>query len=108
VSATRVRTPKLLQKRKLTLREAAEQWVETTDAIAGLKELQKEAADVLIAHVERTSRRTFFNLIAAERSGGSLVMDQAAVRAALPAERFVDGDLMKRSKPGWTLKRLRP
>jgi hypothetical protein len=101
------RTPKALQKRKLTLREATEQWAETALAIEGLKMLQAEAGAVLLAHSEKTERRAYFDRVAVVRSGGSLVLDQAAVRDELPAERFVEGDLMRRSKLGWSLKLLK-
>lgn len=103
----KARTPKALQEKKLTLREAAEQWIETTHAIEKLKELQSKAAATLIAHTERTDKRAYFDLVTVERSGGSLVMNQEAVRQELPAERFVEGDLMKRSKRGWTVKKIK-
>jgi hypothetical protein len=100
-------TPKALQPKKLTLRGAADQWLETTLAIEGLKELQKEAAKRLLDHAAQSGKRTFFDQIAVKSTGGNLVVDTEAVRGALPAERFVEGDLMKRQKSGRTLERLK-
>ena len=100
-------TPKVLQKPKPTLRDATDTWAETTLAIEGLKMLQAEAAAVLLAHAEKTGRRSYFDRVAVVASGGSLVLDQAAVKDELPAERFIEGDLMKRSKRSWSLKRLK-
>ena len=94
--------------RKMPLREAAEKWVETTRAIEGLVRLQKEYAAILLAPVEKAGKeRVFFGLVRAEATGGNLYLDQAAVREELGPERFVEGDLMKRQKRGWTLKAMK-
>jgi hypothetical protein len=98
------RTPKALQKRKLTLQAAIDQWCETTLAIEGLQALRKEAADVLLDNAERTGRRTFKDRIAVVRSGGSLILDQTKVRELLGARL---PDFQTRTKLGWTLKLLR-
>lgn len=95
------------QKKKLTIGEAVEQYAETSRAIAGLEMLQSEAKAAIVAHGERTGKRTFLDRVAMVRSGGSLRMDQAAVREVIPAERFVEGDLMKRDRLGWQLKLLK-
>ena len=96
-----------VQHRKLTLTQAVDQWAECQLAMEGLKELRDQAAKVLLDHAERTGRRTYKDRIAVEGTGGSLVLDQPAVREALPAARFVEGDLMKRTKRGLSLKLLR-
>lgn len=90
--------------RKLTVSDAIDQWAETSLAIQGLEALRKEAAAVLLAHAEKTGKRTFKDRIAVVQSGGSLVLDQAKVREELGA-RLVD--FQKRSKLSWTLKLLK-
>lgn len=93
--------------KKMTLRQAAEQWAETTLAMEGLKQVRDEAAAVLLAPVEKAGKeRAFFGLVRAEPTGGNLYLDQAAVREELPVGRFVEGDLLKRQKRGWTLKAM--
>lgn len=97
-------TPRVLQKRKLTIADAVEQWERTTNAIDGLSILRKEAAEVLLEHAERTGKRTYKDRIAVVRSGGSLILDQAAVRDYLGAKLK---DFQTRTKLGWTLKLLK-
>lgn len=97
-------TPKAMQKRKLTLAAAIEQWEQTTNAIDGLNILRKEAAEVLLDHAERTGRRTFKDRIAVVQSGGSLILDQAKVREYLGARLI---DFQTRTKTGWSLKLLK-
>lgn len=94
----------MLQKRKLTISDAVDQWERTTNAIDGLSILRKEAAEVLLEHAARTGKRTYKDRIAVVRSGGSLVLDQAAVRDYLGAELK---DFQTRTKLGWTLKLLK-
>lgn len=89
--------------RKLTLTDAVDQWERTTRAIEGLKILQKEAAEVLIDHGKKTGRRTFKDRIAMVATGGSLTLDQPAVKAYLGAKL---ADFQTRTKAGWTLKLL--
>ena len=75
--------------RKLTIARAIDQWEQTTLAIEGLTVLRKEAAEVLLAHAEKTGRRTYKDRIAVVSSGGSVVLDQARLRQFLGA-RLVD------------------
>jgi hypothetical protein len=91
-------------KRKLTIANAVDQWAETTLAIQGLIVLRDEAAKVLLANAQKTGKRTFKDRIAVVQSGGSLVLDQSAVRDYLGARL---GDFQKRSKLGWSLKLLK-
>lgn len=95
--------PTALQKRKLTLSAAVDQWAEATLAMEGLKVLRDEAAKVLLENAERTGKRAFKDRIAVVRSGGSLVLDQEAVRAYLGVRL---SEFQKRSKLGWSLKLL--
>lgn len=90
--------------RKLTIADAIEQWERTTLAIDGLTVLRKEAADVLLAHAAKTGRRTFKDRIAVVATGGSLILDQAKVKAELGA-RLVD--FQTRTKLGCSLKLLK-
>jgi len=69
---TSLRSP---PKRKLTVVQATEVWVETTRALEGLKGLRNEAAAVILAHAERTGKRTYADKIAVQPSGGSLILD---------------------------------
>ena len=92
-------------KRKLSLAKATVQWLETERAIQGLEPLRKEAKAVIVEHAERTGRRVYGGgTIAVEQTGGSLVLDQPAVKKHL-------GDrvsaFMVRTKLGLTLKLLR-
>lgn len=88
--------------KKMTLAEATDEWVEATAAIQLLEAKRKVATEILKAHTEKTNRRTYFDRVAVERSGGSLVMDQDAVKERLGAD-----TPYKRSKLGWTLKLLK-
>jgi hypothetical protein len=96
-------TPRALRKHKLTIARAIDQWVETTQAIEGLKPLQKEAAEVLLEHARRTGRRTFKDRIAVTDTGGSLILDQAKVVEYLGARLR---DFQTRTKLGLSLKLL--
>jgi hypothetical protein len=100
----RARTPKALQARKPTLNDAIDQWETTTRAIEGLKATRDAAAAVLLEHAERTGRRTFKDRIAVARSGGSLVLDQPAVREFL-GDRLPE--FQTRTKMGFSLKLLK-
>ena len=100
------RTPKALRKKKLTLSAAADQWESTTKAIEGLTELRRQAADVLLAHAEKTGRRTFKDRIAVVQTGGSLVLDQPKVLEYLQARGQVLRDFQRRSKSALSLKLL--
>lgn len=91
---------------KLTIKSATEQWAETTRAIEGLKVVQADAAKFLLAHAERTGRRTYGDLIAVTATGGQRTLNRAEVEAEL-------GDLLseerfwKRAKRGLSLKLLK-
>ncbi len=90
--------------RKLTIANAVDQWAECTLAIEGLTMLRNEAAKVLVAHAEKTGKRTFKDRIAVVETGGSLILDQQKVRDHLGAQL---GEFMKRTKLGLSLKLLK-
>jgi hypothetical protein len=90
--------------RKLTIGDAVNVWAETKLAIEGLTVLNKEAAKVLLAHAEKTGKRTFKDRIAVVQTGGSLSLDQAKVKEYLGAKLT---DFQTRTKLGWTLKLLK-
>ena len=75
--------PKRLQKRKLTLSDAADQWEHAKREMERQKPLLEEAAEVLLAHFDKTGRSTYRDRIALILGGGSLVLDQPKVRAFL-------------------------
>ena len=107
MSATATRkppTPRTLQKRKLTLAEAADQWEKAKRETARQKALLDEAAPVLLSHFEKTGRSTYKDRIAREPTGGSLVLDQPKVREFL-GKRLVD--FQKLTERGWSLKLLK-
>jgi hypothetical protein len=97
-------TPKALQAKKLTIARAVDQYVEAMHAIEVLSDLRDKAKEMLITHGERTGRRTFLDRLAMERTGGSLVLDQAQAKADLTEAGLPIPK--KRSKLGWTLKLL--
>jgi hypothetical protein len=97
-------TPRRLQKRKLTLAEAAEQWERSKREIERQKPLLEEAAGVLLAHFEKTERGSYKDRIGWSWSGGGLVLDQAAVRAFLGARL---GEFQKRATRSRSLRLLK-
>jgi hypothetical protein len=90
--------------RKLTISDAVNQWAETKLAIEGLTILNKEAAEVLLAHADRTGKRTYKDRIAVVQTGGSITLDQGKVKAFLGAKL---ADFQSRTKLGWSLKLLK-
>jgi len=96
--------PDAVKRRKLTLGDAIDQWAETTLAIEGLTILRKEAAEVLLAHAEKSGKRTYKDRIAVVQTGGSLVLDQPRVVKYLGAKL---AGFQKRTKLGLTLKLLK-
>jgi hypothetical protein len=82
-------------KRKLTLAEAAEQWERAKLEIERQKPLMEEAAQVLLAHFEKTKSPAYKNRIGWTWRGGSLILDQAKVREYL-AEKL--GQFQKRTE----------
>jgi hypothetical protein len=92
-------TPKRLQKRKLTLADAAGQWEKAKREMDRQKALLEEAAEVLLAHFEKTGRAGYKDRIGWTWSGGSLILDQPKVRAYLGArlEEFQTRTSRKRS-----------
>ncbi len=96
--------PKRLQKRKLTLAEAAEQWEAAKREAERCKPLLEEAAAVLLAHFEKTGRATYKDRIACVIGGSSLVLDQPKVRELL-GERL--HEFQKRTAPSRSLRLLR-
>ncbi len=104
VKARKAPTPKRLQKRKLTLADAADQWEKAKRETERQKPLLEEAAAVLLAHFETTERGSYKDRIGWSWTGGGLVLDQAAVRAYLGAK---VGDFQKRAKRSRSLKLLK-
>lgn len=74
------------RKRTLTLAEAATQWERAKLEIERQKPLLEEAAAVLLKHFERTGNPGYKNRIGWKWNGGSLILDQAKVRAFLGAK----------------------
>lgn len=81
--ALRRPAPGRVRKRKLTLAEAADQWEAASREAARQRALLEESAQILLAYFERTGRSCYKDRIALILGGGSLVLDQAKVRAFL-------------------------
>lgn len=96
--------PGALQKTKLTVAQAAEQWEKAKRELERQEPLLEEAAAVLHAHFERTGRATYKDRIARQRTGGQLYLDQQALKQYLGAK---FNEFQKRAKQGWTLKLLK-
>jgi hypothetical protein len=75
--------PARLQKRKLTLTEAADQWEKAKREMERQKPLLEEAGAILLAYFDRTGKGCYRDRIGWTWSGGGLVLDQAAVREFL-------------------------
>lgn len=69
-------------KKKLTLAQAADQWIRCKREMDKLRPQLEEAADVLKEHFEKTGRHTYKDRIALSTTT-RLVLDQAKVRAFL-------------------------
>lgn len=105
MSATAIRkppTPKRLQKRKLTIAQAADLYELTTAKLAKLAEQaapvkaeQAEAEEVMLAHFDRTEKAAYKDRIGWKWTGGSLILDQDKAKKFL-GERL--GEFMTRSK----------
>lgn len=93
-----------LQKRKLTLAEAADQYEKTKREMERLKPLLEEAGAVLLEHFERTGRAGYRGRIGWKWSGGQLYLDQEALRAYLGAK---VADFQKRAKRSRSLMLLK-
>lgn len=104
MDCTEDRAPARAAVKKLTLTEAVEQWEQTTRAIEGLQIVRKQAAAVLLEHAEKTGKRTYKDRIAVVQTGGSMILDQAAVREYLGAQLV---KFQTKTKLGWTLKLLK-
>jgi hypothetical protein len=78
-------TPPVLQKRKMTLAEAAEQWEKAKRDMQAAKALLDEAAPVLLDYFERTNRPDYKKRVGWNWTGGGVVLDQGKVRAFLGA-----------------------
>lgn len=81
--AKRVRKPKRLSKRELTLPEAAEQWCKAKRATTRAKAQLEEAAPILLAHFEKTGDQDYADCVGWNWTGGALVLDQGKIRAFL-------------------------
>jgi hypothetical protein len=93
-----------VQKRKLTLAEAAEQWEHAKREIDRLRPLLEEAAPVLLKHFEKTGRSTYRDRIALTLGASKLVLDQAKVREFL-GEKLAQ--FQKRTEPSRSLSLLK-
>lgn len=89
-----------ITKRALTLAEAADQWERAKRVIDAATPELEEAAEVLLAHFEKTGRRTYKDRIALTIGSARLILDQAKVRAFL-GKRLPD--FQKRTKPSRSL-----
>jgi hypothetical protein len=83
-------TPKRLQKRKLTLPEAADQYERADDAliklgekVATLEAERDEAEEVLLAHFDKTENAHYRHRIGWEWTPTRLILDQAKVKKFL-------------------------
>ncbi|MGN6870293.1 MAG: hypothetical protein ACTHMY_18035 [Solirubrobacteraceae bacterium] len=86
ISSRKAPTPRALQKKTLTLGEAADQWERCQREMDRLKPLLDEAKAVLLAHFERTGRGSYKDRIGWNWKGGQLYLDQEAVREFLGAK----------------------
>ena len=75
-------TKQRVTKRKLTTREAADQFERCERELARLRPQREEAVAVLRAHFEKTGRRTYDDRIAYSETS-SLILDQPKVREYL-------------------------
>lgn len=74
-----------VQKSKLSVAEAADQWVAAKREMARQKALIDEAAPVLLKHFEKTGKRTYKDLIALVQGPARTILDQQKVREFLGA-----------------------
>lgn len=96
-------TAERVTKKKLTLAQAAEQWLEADREIARLKALKDEAAPVVLAHFEKSGRKTYKDLIALVQAPARTILDQTAVKEFLGPRL---GEFQKRVTPKPSLSRL--
>jgi hypothetical protein len=85
-----------VQKKPLTVAQAAEQWAAATGEIERQKALIGEAAPVLVKHFEKTGRRTYKDLIAYVQAPARTILDQPKVKEFLGARL---PEFQKRSTP---------
>lgn len=83
-------TPKRLQKKVLTLAQAADQYERTDDALLKLAERistleaeRNEAAEILLAHFDRTENPAYKGRIGWEWTATKLILDQDKVKTFL-------------------------
>jgi urease gamma subunit len=94
------KTAERVTKKKLTVAEAADQWVSCKRQMDALKPQLEEAAAVLHAHFEKTGRTSYKGIVALVTNAGRLVMDQAKVREFL-GKRLPE--FQKRTEPSKSL-----
>lgn len=82
-TATKPRTPKALQRKRMSVAQAAEHYRECKRAIDGLTPLLDEAKGVLLDYFERTGRAGYKDTIGWQWTGGGLILNQAKVREEL-------------------------
>lgn len=90
-------------KKKLTVAEAAQQWVDADREIARLTALRKEAAPVLLEHFEKNGRRVYKDMVALKESPVRTVLDTEKIKAFLGAK---IADFQTRTTPKPSLSRL--
>lgn len=78
-------TPSTVTKKKLTVTDAAKQWVAAKKAENEAKALLKEAAPVLLAHFEKTGKKTYKDLVGVSQGPPRTILDQDAVKEFLGA-----------------------
>ena len=93
-----------VQKRKLTLSDAADQWESAKREIDRLKPLLEEAAPVLLEHFEKTGRSTYRDRIAVTTGPSKLLLDQGKVREFLGTRL---GEFQRRTEPSKSLSLLK-
>jgi hypothetical protein len=96
--------PAGVTKKSLTLAEAADQWEKSKRALDEHQPLLEEAAEVLLAHFEKTGRSTYKDRIALTIGSARLILDQPKVRAFL-GKRLPD--FQKRTTPSRSLTLLK-
>jgi uncharacterized membrane-anchored protein YhcB (DUF1043 family) len=87
-------------KKKLTVAEAAEQWVTCKREMDRLKPQLEEAAAVMLEHFAKTGRSQYKGIVGVVTNAGRLVLDQKKVREFLGGRL---GEFQKRTEPSKSL-----
>lgn len=94
--------PSKVTKKKLTVAEAAEQWEKAKLDMQAARPLLEEAAEVLLAHFEKTGRRSYKDRIGLTSPTAQTRLDQEKVRAFL-GQRLAEFQKRTTPSPGLTL-----